>query len=104
MPRRYVGAGLTEDERFLVVSAATSTTGNELYVQDLKDPKGKLVTVVANFDNDHNLVDNDGTRLIIQTNLNAPNNKIIEVDFAKPGIENWIGGLCQISRLQCLRE
>jgi prolyl oligopeptidase len=89
MPRRYVGAGLTEDERFLVISAATSTTGNELYVQDLKDPKGKLVTVVANFDNDHNLVDNDGSRLIIQTNLNAPNNKIVSVDFAKPGIENW---------------
>jgi len=88
-PRRYVGAGLTEDERFLVVTAATSTTGNELYVQDLKDPKGKLVTVVGNFDNDHNLVDNDGPRLIIQTNLNSPNNKIVEVDFAKPGIENW---------------
>ncbi len=88
-PRRYVGAGLTEDERFLIVSAATSTTGNELYVQDLKDPKGKLVTVVGNFDNDHNVIDNDGSRLIIQTNLNAPNNKIIEVDFASPGVANW---------------
>jgi prolyl oligopeptidase len=88
-PRRYVGAGLTEDERFLIVSASTSTTGNELYMQDLKDPNGKLITVVGNFDNDHNVIDNDGSRLIIQTNLNAPNNKIVEVDFAKPGIENW---------------
>ncbi len=88
-PRRYVGAGLTEDERFLIVSAATSTTGNELYVQDLKDPKGKLVTVVGNFDNDHNVIDNDGSRLIIQTNLNAPNNKIVEVDFASPAVANW---------------
>jgi prolyl oligopeptidase len=88
-PRRYVGAGLTEDERFLVVSASTSTTGNELYVQDLKDPKGKLVTVVGNFDNNHNVIDNDGSRLIIQTNLNAPNDRIVEVDFAKPTIENW---------------
>ncbi len=89
MPRRYVSAGVTEDERFLVIAAATSTTGNELYVQDLKDPKGKLVTVVDNFDNDHNLVDNDGSRLIIQTNLNAPNNKIVSVDFARPTTENW---------------
>lgn len=88
-PRRYVGAGLTEDERFLIVSAATSTTGNELYVQDLKDPKGKLVTLVGNFDNDHNVIDNDGSRLIIQTNLNAPNNKIVEVDFASPAVANW---------------
>jgi prolyl oligopeptidase len=88
-PRRYIGAYLTEDERFLVINASTSTTGNELYVQDLNDPKGKIVTVVDNFDKDHYVVDNDGTRLIIQTNLNAPNNRLVEVDFAKPTPENW---------------
>ena len=88
-PRRYAFVGLTEDERFLIISAKTSTTGNELYAQDLKDTKGKLVAIVGNFDNDHNIVDNDGSRLIIQTNLNAPNSKIVEVDFAKPAVENW---------------
>jgi prolyl oligopeptidase len=88
-PRRYIGAGLTEDERFLIVSAATSTTGNELYVQDLKDPKGKLVCLVNNFDNNHNVIDNDGSRLIIQTNLNAPNDRIVAVDFANPTPERW---------------
>jgi len=36
--RRYVGGYLTEDERFLIVTAANSTTGNELYIQDLKNP------------------------------------------------------------------
>lgn len=88
-PRRYLFAGLTEDERFLIIGASTSTTGNELYAQDLKDPKGKLVTIVGNFDNTHNVIDNDGSRLIIQTDLNAPNNKIVEVDFSKPTVENW---------------
>ena len=88
-PRRYVGAGLTEDERFLVVNAATSTTGNELYIQDLKDPKGKLVTVVGDFDNTHSVIDNEGSTLIIQTNLKAPNEKIVSVDFSKPTPENW---------------
>ena len=88
-PRRYAFVGLTEDERFLTISAQTSTTGNELYAQDLKDAKGKLVALVGNFNNDHNIVDNDGSRLIIQTNLNAPNSKIVEVDFAKPAVENW---------------
>ena len=34
-------------------------------------------------------MDNDGTRLIIQTNLNAPNNRLVEVDFAKPTPDNW---------------
>ncbi|MGC1243055.1 MAG: prolyl oligopeptidase family serine peptidase [Chryseosolibacter sp.] len=88
-PRRYVGGYVTEDERFLVVTAATSTTGNELYVQDLKDRDGKLVNIVSNFDNDHHVVTNVGTKLLIHTNLNAPNNRIVEVDFAKASPENW---------------
>jgi prolyl oligopeptidase len=88
-PRRYVGGGLTEDERFLIVTAATSTTGNELYIQDLTDPKGKLKTIINNFDNEHNVIDNEGTRFLVQTNLNAPNNRVVEFDFANPAIENW---------------
>lgn len=88
-PRRYVGAYLTEDERFLVVTAATSTTGNELYVQDLHDPDSKLVPLVDNFDNDHYVLTNVGTRLIIHTNLNAPNSRIVETDFSSPGITSW---------------
>jgi prolyl oligopeptidase len=88
-PRRYVGAGLTEDERFLIVTAAISTTGNELYIQDLNDLKGKLITVVNNFDNENNVIGNEGSRILIQTNLNAPNNRVVEVDFSKPTSENW---------------
>jgi len=88
-PRRYIFAGLTEDERFLVVYAANSTTGNELYVQDLHDPHGKLVTVVGNFDNNHRVIDNDGARLLIHTNLKAPNNRVVAADFDKPTPQHW---------------
>ncbi len=88
-PRRYIGGYLTEDERFLVVTAATSTTGNELYIQDLRDPNGKLIKVVDNFDNDHYVLANEGTRLIIHTNYKAPNNRIVEVDAKNPNPENW---------------
>jgi len=88
-PRRYIGGGLTEDERFLVISAANSTSGNELYVQDLTDPKAKLVTLVGNFESSNGIVDNDGTRLLIQTNFKAPKYRIVEVDLKKPAVENW---------------
>ncbi|MDP1271124.1 hypothetical protein Q6267_29355, partial [Klebsiella pneumoniae] len=36
-PRRYVGGGVSEDQRYLIVSAAESTTGSELYIRDLKN-------------------------------------------------------------------
>ena len=88
--RRYVGGQVTEDGRYLIVSASVSTTGNELYIKDLKKPDSKFIPIVANFDNDHFLLDNDGPKLFIVTNLRAPNKKIITVDASKPGIENWV--------------
>ena len=88
--RRYVGGTVTEDGRYLVVSAAVSTTGNELYIKDLKKPGSKFTVVVANFDNDHSVLDNDGSKLYILTNLNAPNKRVVTVDAEKPGVENWV--------------
>jgi prolyl oligopeptidase len=88
-PQRRAGAYLTEDEKYLVLTTSISTTGNELYVQNLADPNSKLTPVVTNFDNNHSVIDNDGSRLIIETNLNAPNSRVVEVDFSKPTPENW---------------
>jgi prolyl oligopeptidase len=88
--RRYVGGTVTEDGRYLVVTAAVSTTGNELYIKDLKKPGNKFTVVVGNFNNDHSVLDNDGSKLFIVTNLNAPNKKVVSVDAEKPGVENWI--------------
>lgn len=87
--RRYVGGYVTEDGRYLVVTASISTTGNELYIKDLTKPDNDFIVVVNNFDNDHFIIDNEGTKLFIVTNLNAPNKRIVTVDAAKPGIENW---------------
>ncbi len=87
--RRYVGGSVTEDGRYLFVTASESTTGNELYIKDLKKPDSKFVTIIGNFDTDTYPIDNDGTKLFIVTNLNAPNKKIITVDASNPGVENW---------------
>ncbi len=87
--RRYIGAYLTEDERFLVITAANETTGNELYIQDLSIPNSQIVKVVDNFDNEHNVLDNVGSKLYILTNLYSPNFKIVTVDAANPKPTNW---------------
>jgi len=88
-PRRYIGAYLTEDERFLVISAATTTTGNELYIQDLSKPGSGIVNVVDNFDNQHGVIDNVGSKLYILTNLYTPNFKVVTVDASDPKPINW---------------
>ena len=88
-PRRYVGGYLTEDERFLVISAANSTTGNELYFQDLTKPGLGIANIVPNFDSQQQIVDNVGSKLYIFTNLKAPNFKLVTVDIADPNSKNW---------------
>ncbi|MCD4769643.1 MAG: prolyl oligopeptidase family serine peptidase, partial [Bacteroidales bacterium] len=88
--RRYVGGSVTEDGRFLVITAAISTSGNELYIKDLKSPGSKLVTVVGNTENDHYIIDSKGSTLYIVTDLNAPNRRIVQVDAANPTVENWV--------------
>lgn len=90
MPRRYISAGLTEDERYLVISAANSTSGNELYIKDLSSPGSEIVPVVHNFDGNHSIIDNIGSKLYIYTDLNAPNGRIVTVDAANPSAEQWV--------------
>ncbi|WP_339697635.1 prolyl oligopeptidase family serine peptidase [uncultured Marixanthomonas sp.] len=86
---RYVGGSVSEDNRYLTISASTSTSGNKLFLKDLSKPDSKLVTIMDNTDSDTYLLDNDGSKLYLVTNLNAPNKKIVTVDASNPTSENW---------------
>ena len=87
---RYVGATVTEDDRYLLISAAVSTSGNKLFLKDLSKPDSSLVTILDHTDSDTDLLDNDGSKLYLVTNLNAPNKKVVTVDAAKPQPEHWL--------------
>ena len=87
---RYIGAKVTEDGRYLAISAATSTSGNKLFIKDLKDPTAKLTTILDHTDTDSYVIDNVGSKLYIVTNMEAPNKKIVTVDASNPTPENWM--------------
>lgn len=87
--RRYVGGNVTEDNRFLIISARNSTSGGELYLMDLTKKNPKLVAILDNFDTDSYVIDNEGSKLYIVTNLDAPNRKIVTVDASNPTPKNW---------------
>ena len=88
--RRYVGAYVTEDQKYLVIHGANSTSGNELYIKDLDSPNSKLITIVDNFDNDHSVIDSENDLLFIVTNFNAANKKVVSTKFDKVAQENWV--------------
>jgi prolyl oligopeptidase len=89
LKRRYVNGGVTEDNHYLVISAANSTYGNELYIQDLTKPNSPIVCIVDNFNSDNGVIDNEGEKLFIETDLNAPNKRIVTVNVNQPKPENW---------------
>ncbi|WP_034923172.1 prolyl oligopeptidase family serine peptidase [Gillisia sp. CAL575] len=86
---RYVGGSVTEDNNYLFISARNSTSGGKLFMMDLTKPNLELVTLIGNEDTDSYVIENDGSKLFIVTNLNAPNQKIITVDASNPSSENW---------------
>jgi len=87
---RYVGGYVTDDNRYLVITASISTSGNKLFIKDLTIPGSKLITILDNDNSDTYVIDNDGTKLYLLTNLDAPNQKIVTTDFSKPAPENWV--------------
>ena len=88
-PRRYIGAFVTEDQQYLVITAAVSTSGNELYIKSLKDKNSPIVQVVDNFEKEHQVVHSDGDWIFIYTTLNAPNGRLVKVKASNPAPENW---------------
>ena len=86
---RYVGASVTEDNRYLFVSARNTTAGNKLFIQDLQDPNGLMVPILEDEDSETYVIENVGSKLYLVTDRDAPNTKIVTVDAKSPQVANW---------------
>lgn len=86
---RYVGGSVTEDNRYLLISASTSTSGNKLYIKDLTVKNSPLIPIIDTFESDTYVAQNRKSKLYLVTNLNAPNKKVVTVDAKNPSSENW---------------
>ncbi len=94
-PEKFIGASLSDDGRWLLltVSHGSAAVQTEVYVQDLggkngSSAPGPIVPVVndvaARFS--PRLA---GDRLYLETNWNAPNGRILSVDLKDPARERW---------------
>jgi prolyl oligopeptidase len=88
--RRYVGGEVTADQNYLVITAANTTYGNELYVLDLNNKNAKAQTIVNNFNSGNDVLDNVGSGFIMATDKNAPNKKIVSFDLKNPSQWNTL--------------
>jgi len=88
-PKRLYGASVTDDEKYLILSAMSASHGNALYFKEL-DRKGadfKLITDELTFD--HNIIDDINGSLLMYTNNGSPKYRLVSVDVKNPSKENW---------------
>ena len=85
-PNRFFGVGATEDETITQLYISESgKRGNALfYRRETGNVTAPFVPIVPTIgDDSFGIVDNDGDNLILQTNQNAPNSKVILYDTKK---------------------
>ncbi len=86
---RYLYGGVSEDQKWLLISGANSTYGNELYVLNLLTPGAAIVQMVSDMKNQHTVIDVDDQFFYIQTDRNAPNGKLMTAALTTPAEANW---------------
>ena len=81
--------GVTEDERFLTIYASAGTSGNALSYQDLTIPNSKILPLIKGFEHNHSVITNSGDKLLVNTDLDAPNKQVVLVDPKNADPKNW---------------
>jgi prolyl oligopeptidase len=94
-PKWYLGGGVTDDGRYLLIYLAKGTgPQNQLLVQDLKGTtpakrKGALTTLIGAWEAEYTVIGNDGPVLYVKTDLDAPRGRVIAIDLRKPDKASW---------------
>jgi prolyl oligopeptidase len=85
-PDKWVGGSVSEDGKYLLFEVSHGWARNEVYVQKL--PDGPIQTIVNDIPAHFNAWF-AGDRLIMQTDWQTPNQRIVVVDLNNPARENW---------------
>jgi len=88
-PLRYFSAGVTEDEQYVFITVSEGTSGSELYWKKLGAEKAAFALLVPGFEADSYIIDNVGEKFLVQTNLHAPNAKVVLIDPKAPAEDKW---------------
>ncbi|MCI5080289.1 MAG: prolyl oligopeptidase family serine peptidase, partial [Saprospiraceae bacterium] len=87
-PDMYHFVGLTEDKRFLILTAAPGTDGYATYYKDL-EKGGDFVELFGGYSNKSNVIKHLDGKFLVLTDIGAPNYRLVEIDLANPAQDNW---------------
>jgi len=88
-PLRYVSAGTTEGEEWLILGLSEGTSGSEIWVKDLKAKNAKLTLLFKGFEFDASPFEVVDGKFLVHTNAGAPNYRVVAIDPKDPAPEKW---------------
>jgi prolyl oligopeptidase len=92
-PLRFHGVFTSEDERFAFLNISDrgkGKKGNAVFYRDILKGQKTFTPIVAEIGDDTvSVIDNVGDKLLLFTNKNAPNGKVVLFDPQNPGERNW---------------
>jgi prolyl oligopeptidase len=89
-PKLGFATEVTHDGRYLFISASEGTSEKTaLYVKDLTAEDAEIRPLVTGFDASYDVIGVEGETLYVQTNLDAPNRRVVAIDLATPDRSNW---------------
>lgn len=89
-PNRYISGGVSEDNRFLIVSAGQNTSGSQSLIKDLEDPTGDFKIIQDDYFMQAYPIHTIGDEIYIYTNIDAPNYRLVRTSIDNPTQENWV--------------
>jgi prolyl oligopeptidase len=87
-PLRSYSPQISDDKKWLIVYTSESTSGNGLMFRPLNST-APFTTVIAEHKDDYGVMDIIDDKMIVRTNNEAPNFKLVEVDVKNTAKSNW---------------
>ncbi|MBD2327393.1 prolyl oligopeptidase family serine peptidase [Alkalinema sp. FACHB-956] len=84
------GSYVTDDGRYLIISVWQGTDRrNLLFYKDLTQPDALVVELINTWEASYGVIENEGSTLWIQTDLDAPRGRVIAIDLTQPDKAHW---------------
>jgi prolyl oligopeptidase len=88
-PLRYVSAGTTEGEEWLMLAVSEGTSGSEVWVKDLAKKNAPFTLLFKGFEFDASPLEVVDGKFLVHTNAGAPNFRVVAIDPKDPAPEKW---------------
>jgi prolyl oligopeptidase len=89
-PNLYHWADVSEDDRYMMLYAASGTDGYECYFKDLNQPGWDFTPLFTGFENKSYVIGHVNDKFLVRTDIDAPKYRVVAIDPANTAKDQWV--------------